>query len=167
MLGKFLIILLAFCPALGFAQPSELDCLTANVFFEARGESKRGMQAVADVTINRTKHSVFKGQDTVCKVVFTKGQFSWVKAQPKKRIQRLLNEDLRGLKDSDITAYHLSRKTAVEALSEGYEPLLPPSVVSFHNHSVLPAWVNNMKLYAKIGNHKFYSFKRRNNSGSK
>jgi spore germination cell wall hydrolase CwlJ-like protein len=158
---KFWIILSAFCPALGFAQPSELDCLTVNVFFESRGESLKGMQAIADVTLNRTKHSAFKGQDAVCKVVFAPFQFSWVKSQPNKRVQKLLNADISGLKDSDVTAYHLSRKIAVEALSGDYKPLLPKSVVSFHNHSVLPAWASKMKKYATIGQHSFYSFKRK------
>jgi spore germination cell wall hydrolase CwlJ-like protein len=162
---KFWIVLLAFCPALGFTQPSELDCLTTNVFFEARGESLAGKRAVADVTINRTKHSAFTGQDTVCKVVFARGQFSWT-TQPRKRTQRLLNGDFRGLKDSDVTAYHLSRKVSVEALGEGYKPLLPRSVVSFHSLGVKPDWSSKMRFHTKIGKHRFYSFKRRNNSDS-
>jgi spore germination cell wall hydrolase CwlJ-like protein len=156
---KFWIVLLAFCPALGFTQPSELDCLTTNVFFEARGESLAGKRAVADVTINRTKHSAFTGQDTVCKVVFARGQFSWT-TQPKKRTQKLLNRDFRGLKDSDVTAYHLSRKIAVEALENEPRSNLPSSVVSFHSVGITPHWSNKLKFYAKIGNHKFYSFKR-------
>jgi N-acetylmuramoyl-L-alanine amidase len=149
-----------FTPILGFAQPSELNCLTANIFFEARGESLQGKRAIADVTINRTKHSAFLGQDTVCKVVFAKGQFSWT-TQPRKRIQKLLNEDLRGLKDKDISAYHLSRKVAEEALNNEPKSRLPIAVISFHSVGILPQWAGKMKLYAKIGNHRFYSFKRK------
>jgi spore germination cell wall hydrolase CwlJ-like protein len=157
---KFWIISGLFTPMLGFSQPSELDCLTANVFFEARGESLQGKRAIADVTINRTKHSAFIGQDSVCKVVFAKGQFSWT-TQPRKRTQRLLNGDLRSLKDKDILAYHLSRKVAEEALNNEPKSRLPASVISFHSVGILPQWAGKMKFYAKIGNHKFYSFKRK------
>jgi N-acetylmuramoyl-L-alanine amidase len=160
MLGKFWIILGVLMPILGFAQPSELDCLTTNVYFEARGESLQGKRAIADVTINRTKHSAFLGQDTVCKVVFAKGQFSWT-TQPRKSIQKLLNEDLRDLKDKDISAYHLSRKVAEEALNNEPKSRLPIAVISFHSVGILPQWAGKMKLYAKIGNHRFYSFKRK------
>jgi N-acetylmuramoyl-L-alanine amidase len=160
-LTKFWIILLAFYPTFAFAQPTDLNCLTANVFFEAKGELLAGKRAVAEVTINRTQHPAFVNQNTACKVVFAKGQFSWVNQQPRQRVQKLLNEDLRGLKDSDVTAYHLSRKVSIEALSEGYKPLLPPSVVSFHNRSVLPDWANKMKKHSIIGGHMFYSFKRK------
>jgi hypothetical protein len=76
-------------------------------------------------------------------------------------VQKLLNGDTGGLKDKDLAAYHLAKEVAIEALSEGYKPLLPPSVVSFHNHSVLPAWASKMKKYATIGKHSFYSFKRK------
>jgi spore germination cell wall hydrolase CwlJ-like protein len=158
---KFWIVLLAFYPALGFAQPSELDCLTANVYFESRGESLAGKRAVADVTINRTKHSVFKGQDTICKVVFAPYQFSWVNSQPKRRVHGLLNGYTGGLKDKDLVAYHLAKEVAIGALSEGYKPLLPPSVVSFHSVGILPQWAYKMKKYTRIGGHVFYGFKRK------
>lgn len=145
-----------------FAQPTDLACLTVNIFFEARGESLQGKRAVADVTVNRTKHIAFINQDTVCKVVFARGQFSWVKQQPRKRTQKLLNGDLRGLRDEDVLAYHLSRKVAGEALENEPKGLLPRWVTSFHSVSIKPHWVSSMKFYAKIGNHRFYGFRRRN-----
>ena len=51
------------------------DCMTANIYHEARGESKKGQYAVAHVTMNRVKHEKFP--DTVCEVVFQPKQFSW------------------------------------------------------------------------------------------
>jgi hypothetical protein len=118
------------------------------------------MQAVAEVTINRTRHKAFKGQATICKVVLAPSQFSWVKSQPRLWVKKLLKGDLSGLNDSSVTAYHLARNVAIEALSEGYKPLLPMSVVSFHNNSVTPTWAGKMRFYGTIGNHRFYSFKR-------
>jgi spore germination cell wall hydrolase CwlJ-like protein len=139
------------------AQPTDLDCLTSNIYHEARGESTRGMRAIADVTLNRVQHPAFVNQDSVCKVVFAPSQFSWVKQQPKKVTQRLLRGDTKGLKDKDVLAYQKAAQIATEALSEGYQPLLPSSVVSFHNTKVNPRW--NMKRYGVVGNHVFYNFR--------
>lgn len=152
------IILLVFIPILGFTQPTEEACLTVNTYMEARGESLRGKRAVADVVLNRMKHPAFVNQDSVCKVVFARGQFSWVKQQPKKVTQRLLRGDLSGLRAKDVLAYQKAELIATEALSESYKPLLPRSVVSFHSTKVNPKW--NMKKYGTIGSHTFYSFKK-------
>src|SRR5262249_50934740 len=46
----------------------DLDCLTQAVYFEARGEGPGGMQAVAQVVLNRVRHPAFP--KTVCGVVF-------------------------------------------------------------------------------------------------
>jgi spore germination cell wall hydrolase CwlJ-like protein len=143
--------------------PTELQCLTANIFFEARGESTKGMKAVADITLNRTKHQAFP--ESICEVVKQKQQFSWVKGD--KRSKKVLGEDLRGFKVDDLAAYQKAKSIATEALSEEYKPLLPRAVVSFHSLSVKPNWSSKMRFYAEIGNHRFYSFKRRSNSGSK
>ena len=160
---RFLKILWVFAPILSFAfeKPSDLQCLTANIYYEARGESLKGMRAIADTTLNRTKHPAFKGQDDVCKVVFAKGQFSWTQQQPKKRIQKLLEGDLTGFKAQDKASYWEAHLIAGEALAEGYKPLLPSSVISFHTVAITPHWVNKMKFYGTIGNHRFYSFKRK------
>lgn len=156
---KFLIILAILTPNLGFASGTytDLQCLTANIFMEARGEDHKGMKAVADVTLNRVKHSAFP--KSICGVVLQPQQFSWVKGD--KRSKKVLNNDLKGFKAEDIAAYQKAESLAVEALSEGYKPLLPRSVVSFHNRTVLPDWAGKMKKYATIGSHSFYSFKRK------
>lgn len=53
------------------------DCMAKNIYFEARGESKKSWLAVAWVTLNRLKSSKFP--DTVCGVVLQPYQFSWTK----------------------------------------------------------------------------------------
>lgn len=71
-----------------FANPSQayapnidaaVDCLTQNIYFEARGEPMIGQIAVGYVTLNRIKHPEFP--DTVCDVVRERTkrtcQFSW------------------------------------------------------------------------------------------
>lgn len=154
---KFWVILWSFIPILGFAQPSEIACLTTNIYYEGRGESIEGMRAIASVVINRMKHPAFKGQDSLCKVTFAKGQFSWYKPKSK-AIQRLLNGDLSGLKAKDKKAYQKAEGIAVGFLLSAYRPSTPHWVISFHNSSVSPTWSRTMRKYKKIGNHHFYGF---------
>ena len=160
LLLKNILILGMIVPSLGTTSELYTDeqCLAANIYFEARAESTKGQKAVADVTLNRMKHPAFVNQDSVCKVVFARDQFSWVKQQPKKVTQRLLRGDLSGLRAKDVLAYQKAELIATEALSESYKPLLPRSVVSFHSTKVNPKW--NMKRYGTIGSHTFYSFKK-------
>ena len=140
------------------AQPSEIACLTTNIFFEARGESLRGMQAIADVTLNRVAHTAFP--DSICGVVLQPNQFSWVRGN-RKAAMRMLRGDLRGLNSKEASAYQKSKELAVAALTDGYKPMLPRNIVSFHNRGVVPSWSTTMQRYAIIGNHVFYSFKRK------
>lgn len=161
-MNKFILILGLTLPSLGLTSELYTDeqCLTANVFFEARGESLKGMRAIADVTINRTKHSAFPENEGICAVVFQPYQFSWVYGDSK-RSKKVLLGDLKGFKAEDKASYQKAKQLAVEALSEGYKPLLPSWVVSFHNTTVNPDWAGKMRYYATIGGHKFYGFKRK------
>ena len=49
-------------------------CLAATIYIEARGESKIGQIAVAQVVVNRT----YARSKDVCSVVREPGQFAWV-----------------------------------------------------------------------------------------
>ena len=53
----------------------DLECLTKNVHFEARGEGEKGMELVGHTTINRVLSKRFP--NTVCDVVYQRKQFSW------------------------------------------------------------------------------------------
>lgn len=55
---------------------SEIGCMAQNIYHEARGESFAGKLAVANVTMNRVHSGIFP--NTVCDVVYQRGQFSWV-----------------------------------------------------------------------------------------
>jgi spore germination cell wall hydrolase CwlJ-like protein len=52
-----------------------LLCLTLNIYHESRGESIETQEAVATITLNRSK-KLGKG---VCKVVYTPSAFSWTR----------------------------------------------------------------------------------------
>jgi hypothetical protein len=53
----------------------DLFCMVHNVYHESRGESVLGQAAVAYVTLNRVRSPAYP--DSVCDVVWQKGQFSW------------------------------------------------------------------------------------------
>lgn len=64
---------------------SEHRCLAETIYYEARGESTAGKKAVANVVLNRVNHH--RWPDTICKVVYQKGQFSWSNKKYKIREQ--------------------------------------------------------------------------------
>lgn len=76
-------------PSLADKLKTEIGCLAANLYFEARGEPLKGQLAVAKVTLNRVKSKQYP--DSICAVVFQKHQFSWTKQQPWAEIQKALN----------------------------------------------------------------------------
>jgi spore germination cell wall hydrolase CwlJ-like protein len=55
----------------------DMRCLAGAVYFESKGESLAGQLAVARVVINRAKSGRFA--DTLCGVVYQRGQFSFVR----------------------------------------------------------------------------------------
>ena len=88
----------------------DLDCLTQAVYYEARGEGQAGMQAVAQVILNRVRSSAFP--NTVCGVIFqgagrrTGCQFSFA-----------CDGSMRGRREGG--AWERSRRVAARAL-DGY-----------------------------------------------
>ncbi len=59
----------------GQSMGSALLCLSLAIYHEARGESTRGMFAVAEVVINRTEEM----EKSICDVVYQSHQFSWTR----------------------------------------------------------------------------------------
>ena len=60
-----------------YVDPEELECMTKNIYFESAHEGFDGKVAVATVTMNRVKSGRYP--DSVCDVVYQRGQFSWTK----------------------------------------------------------------------------------------
>lgn len=129
----------------------EMFCLARVIHDEARGESTRGMQAVAHVVLNRVKNKNYP--DTICSVVYQKHrgvcQFSGMCKKKTKRFDaEALNVayrvlDLKDLKDPTRGATH------------------------FHNVTVTPSWSAIYARTARIGSHTFYKPINRQNSRSR
>ena len=120
-------------------------CLAMALYYEARGEGLKGMQAVATVILNRVEHPDFP--KSICEVI---------------------KED-RGPKDYDcqfsfycdgkaenprnLAAWSTARDVARQALDG---EILNNGATYFHAVNVKPFWADNFKPIGKIGNHVFY-----------
>lgn len=127
----------------------ELTCLAMNVYYEARGETLAGMNAVAEVTMNRVASSRYPG--TVCKVVY------------QKRWDRLRKRDVSAFSWTEFDVVpHPEGKPWVQAWDVAnavYYRKEPPSLngaLHYHATYIRPSWARGKKPVAKIGAHIFY-----------
>ena len=133
-------------------------CLALNIFYEARGESLKGQQAVAQVTMNRAEWD----PDKVCSVVFRPYQFSW--ANPLTTVSR---EQRRKASarfqpwNEEPQAWELAKTIAWQALG-GRLPDVVGQSTHFHTHQVSPRWSRSprKRYVTTIGGHKFYEVTR-------
>lgn len=132
---------------------SSEDCLAANLFFEARGESKKGMQAVAAVTINRLKHKNYPAD--LCSVVFQPKQFSWTHQEKYSRIVSVLDADVTGMSRKDELKFHQAREIAAMHHDE-LTKILPSNTIFYHSKKINPKWSSFKVKVASLGNHIFY-----------
>lgn len=124
--------LIAFNQYAAALDTKELKCLALVIYHEARGEPVLGQYAVARTVVNRANNAIFP--NTVCKVIYQKGQFSGIK-QTKIR---------------DIKAYTNALNIAEDVLTSTHTF----SALYFHSVKVKPNW--NKRRITKIGNHVFY-----------
>lgn len=126
---------------------SELQCLTAAVYYEARGEGPRGQAAVAQVVMNRVKHPAFPA--TICGVVFQGAghrgcQFSFACDGSMARTR-------------EAAAWDRARRVAARALAGAVMGDVG-SATHFHTTAVAPSWGPQMLRVATVGVHVFYRF---------
>ncbi len=126
----------------------QLECLAMNIYREAGYESFEGKVAVAQVTINRSKHPDFPSD--ICGVIYQKSvimdkvvcQFSWhcdsaAKARP-------VNKE----------AYNESYAVAKKVLLENFKLDSLKDALYYHATYVNPRWP--LEKIGSVGNHIFY-----------
>ncbi|MFN3354189.1 MAG: cell wall hydrolase, partial [Brevundimonas sp.] len=134
----------------------DLECLTQAVYYEARGEGRAGMQAVAQVVLNRARHPAFP--KTICGVVFqgaarrTGCQFSFT-----------CNGAMRGRVNT--AAWNRARDVAARALS-GEVSAAVGNATHFHTTAVSPRWRHSLLRVTQVGQHVFYRFGGRSGSSA-
>lgn len=146
---KKLLIALAFVVTATPAQAneSELQCMTMNLYHEARGEEPVGIIAVGKVVLNRVNSKLFP--NTVCKVVKQGGQ------KRRYRCQFSWWCDGRSDKATDKKAWekmeHYARLIFLSRIAD-------PSGGSlfYHTVSVEPYWAASMTRVVMLGSHVFY-----------
>ena len=125
-----------------------LSCLALNIYKEAGHEPFEGKVAVAQVTMNRTKHPSFP--NTVCDVVHQKNtfmgkivcQFSWY------------CDSTHRLRPVNKKAYDESYRVAKMVLLENFKLESLDNALYYHADYVNPNW--GKKKITKIGAHIFY-----------
>jgi spore germination cell wall hydrolase CwlJ-like protein len=132
----------------------DLNCLSKTIYYEARGESRKGQEAVGFVIINRTKDP--KYPSTVCGVVKQTNiinhkafcQFSWYCEGGNRKLYASINNE----------TYEECLNVARLILMGSIDNWIP-NAISFHVSSVSNAgWSKRgMKQVAHIGKHIFYN----------
>lgn len=126
---------------------AEQKCLTAGIYFEARGESLKGQAAVGQVILNRVRNPAYP--NTVCGVVYqnktwhNECQFSFA---------------CDNIPDIIWSPSHWKTAKDIAMAVTAGKIWLPEVGSSTHYHAtyVRPDWAPTMKKMAKIGLHVFY-----------
>jgi spore germination cell wall hydrolase CwlJ-like protein len=131
----------------------DLNCLAKTIYYEARGESRKGKEAVGFVIINRTKNTKFPS--TVCGVVKETTiinhtafcQFSWYCDNGIYKLKNVMHNE----------TYEECLNVAQAILTGSIDNFIP-NAISFHVSSISNArWSKRgMTEVAHIGKHIFY-----------
>jgi hypothetical protein len=113
----------------------ELNCLTRNIYYEARGESEQGQLAVAQVTLNRVESGMFP--NSIC-------QFSW-------RCDSTANFSL--IVPDSNPIYQLAWNAVRDYHSLD---VVTHDTYWFHANYVKPRWRKFKERVAQIDTHIFY-----------
>ena len=122
-----------------------LDCLTAAVYYEARGESDRGQQAVAQVVLNRVRRAGFP--KSVCGVVF--------QGAASHECQFSFACDGSMHQGRETAAWRRARAVAQSAL-DGVVMEEVGEATNFHVASLGRIWGTGLVKVAQVGAHVFY-----------
>jgi spore germination cell wall hydrolase CwlJ-like protein len=122
-----------------------ITCLARSIYWEAKGEGAAGMEAIANVVMNRLGHEGFP--NTVCEVVMQgqeqgSCQFSWwCDGRP---------DDIQEEKSYTI-AKEIARKALNRQLTDRTD-----GAMYFHQREVNPDWSSKFINTVDVGEHIFY-----------
>jgi spore germination cell wall hydrolase CwlJ-like protein len=152
----------AVAPALPFSGEARseddrlrsLECLTQAIYYEAASESEDGQRAVAQVVLNRVRHSAYP--NTVCGVVY---QGSHLRTG----CQFTFTCDGSLARRPAAFPWARARRIAAEALAgEVYGPV--GNATHYHTTAILPYWAHSLTRMAVVGAHVFYRWRGRQGS---
>lgn len=140
----------------------QIMCLAKNMYFEARGESDDGIQAVGHVTINRA--SATKFPDDICDVVY-QARYVNVSSSDEKNVKRICQFSwVCQLRDHSIRnkqtwehVYNKAFNLYVLYKNGEYQDNLTANADHYHADYVNPNWGRMKYKTTKIGKHIFYN----------
>ena len=125
----------------------QTDYLARTIYGEARGEGALGMQAVANVIMNRVKKGGWYGA-SIKDVVLKPWQFSCWNDNDK-------NSSI--IKQANAAQLKQAREIADKVIS-GELPDITGGATQYYASSIkAPVWTKTMNKTATIGNHYFYA----------
>ena len=132
---------------------TELEIFAKTLFGEARGEKLSGIEAVANVILNRVKHAQKIGKywwgKTIEEVCLKPFQFScWNEKDSK---HALLLQDL-----SENKIYQICERVAKRAIA-GFLPDNTKGATHYHTKASNPMWSRCAVPCADVGHHLFYA----------
>jgi len=121
--------------------------MTAAIYFEARGESRRGQIAVAQVVMNRVRASAYP--DTICGVIY---QGQW------KRNACQFSFACDGLPERPDNKVHWEKASKLAQEVMRGEHWLSDINYATHYHAtyVKPRWTRYFDKIKRVGRHIFY-----------
>ena len=125
----------------------DVECLSQAVYYEARGETTSGQQAVAQVVLNRVRHPAFP--KSVCAVVFQGARTS--------ACQFSFACDGASHHPIENAAWRRAEHVAAEALG-GSVMSEVGNATHFHVAGLSTDWGPHLMKVAQIGSHIFYRF---------
>lgn len=138
---------------LSHAQAQQVDCMAKVIFFEARGESKRGKTLVANVVRNRAQFGKPFATE-LCKVVYQPNQFAWTRDARKKHIL---------FKQIALKYGKNEQKAVLESVEIALDYVLfQPKSITKATHFCSKGEKCSFKrtdFLGKVGNHSFYLYK--------
>ena len=132
---------------------TELEIFAKTLFGEARGEKLPGIEAVANVILNRVKHAQKIGAywwgKTIEEVCLKPFQFScWNSNDPNRNVL------LKNLTDNKV--YRVCERVAKRAIA-GFLKDNTKGATHYHTKSCNPYWARCAVPCADIGHHLFYA----------
>lgn len=122
----------------------EYKCLVQALYFEARGESLKGQQAVAQVILNRVDSKRFP--DTICGVVNQPKQFSYTHDG--------LSDTIDVKNAIDKKALNAISLVAIDAINDTYKGIVSGANHYYAHNITTPNWALESESII-IGNHTF------------
>lgn len=124
----------------------EMVCIAEAVYFEARGESVKGLYAVGRLVQNRKESSRYP--DTFCQVVQQTKQFSYRNdGQPR--------VNLKSTAEPNAEALWWSVRVAIDISNNNIPDFLNGALHYFAHNTVKPSWYTGKELTQVIENHTY------------